>query len=326
MLTFSHRTLARTAGAGTLAVGCVLAGLGAGVANAATARPARVAGLAVKVGSVTTSGAALTWARDARATAYRIVIANASTPRTAAAYDSGYRVTGTSVTVSTLAPGTAYEAKISAKGPAGASEWSRWVLFYTTAAPGAAGTAGQTGPKGPSGPAGPVGPAGARGPQGPSGVISTETHALVNDTAGDTDSIPTGGHFAERAKQVGTVALKAGTYLVNLNFMATPNLMVSGAVFPQAFVYNGIAKPDFSNDLFNVGSGALSPFDASTPDHQVNSYYSGATVITVPSDGETLTVYAFGYDSDQQAGAYELNNLTLTATALNVAGASSTVR
>ena len=36
-----------------------------------------------------------------------------------------------------------------------------------------------------------------------------------------------------------TVALTAGTYLINLNFIATPNAATNGAVFPQAFVYAG---------------------------------------------------------------------------------------
>jgi hypothetical protein len=39
----------------------------------------------------------------------------------------------------------------------------------------------------------------------------------------------------------------------------------------------------------------------------------------VPAGGETLDVYAFGYDGDHGAGSYELNSATLTATALNAA-------
>ena len=315
VLKFSRRTFAR-AGASALAAGCVLTGIGTGVANAATAKPARVTGLAVENGSVTTDGAALRWTRDAKATSYRIVIVNASTPHAAASYDSGYKLRGTSDTVSTLAAGTAYEAKISAETSAGASEWSPWVVFYTTAAPG---TQGLAGPRGRQGARGQQGP---RGLTGASAVTSTKTYALETDTTGDTDSVPTGGTFAGHAKQVGTVALPAGTYLLNLNFKATPNLITSGAIFPQGFVYNGAAKSDFSNDLFNFGSGALAPFNASTPSDQVNSYYSGSSEITVPSGGETLDVYAFGYDSDHGAGSYELNSATLTATALNVATAS----
>lgn len=39
--------------------------------------------------------------------------------------------------------------------------------------------------------------------------------------------------------------------------------------------------------------------------------------ITVPSGGETLHVYAFGYDSDQGAGSYTLDDLAVTATQIN---------
>ena len=39
----------------------------------------------------------------------------------------------------------------------------------------------------------------------------------------------------------------------------------------------------------------------------------------MPSGGETLYVYAFGYDSDTGAGSYELDYATVTATQLDVA-------
>jgi hypothetical protein len=288
VLKFSRKALACTAGAGALAAGCALTGIGVGTAHAATAtgKPGKVSDFAVKNGSVTADGATFDWAKDAGATSYRVVIGNASTPMAGAAYDSGGKLTGTSVTVSTLAAGTAYEAKISAENSAGVSEWSSLVLFYTTAA------------------------------QGPSGVVSTRTYTLTPES-----SVTTGGHFTTNAKMIGTVHLAAGTYLLNVNFMATPNAATSGAVFPQAFVYNGPVNPSFSNDLFNVGSGALEQATQAevTASDTINSYYSGTAEITVPSGGETLDVYAFGYDSDTGAGSYKLNSATLTATALNVA-------
>jgi hypothetical protein len=284
----SRRTLACAAGAGALVAGCTLTGIGVGAANAATAKPAKVSGFAVENGSVTTDGTTFTWDKDAGATSYRIVIGNASTPTAAAAYDSGDTLTGTSHTVSTLKAGTAYEAKISAANSAGSSEWSAFVLFYTTAAQGA---------------------------QGPSGVVSTKTYTLPPQS-----SVPTGGSFATGKTLVGTVPLAAGTYLINVNFKATPNATAGGAaVFPQGFVYDGVAKPDFSNDLFNIGSGALAPYNATDSNDQVDSYYSGSSEITVPTGGATLNVYAFGYDGDHGAGSYELDSGTLTATALNVA-------
>jgi hypothetical protein len=319
MLKFKRRALIRAATAGALAVGCTLGVAGASQASTAAAKPGVVSDFAVKNGSVTTGGATFTWARDDGATSYRIVVLNASTPAGGAAYDSGDAVTGTSDTVMKLAAGTAYEARISADNAAGASQWSPWVFFYTTAAPGERGANGSPGPRGAAGPRGAEGP---RGPQGSSGVVSTQTYTLKSDANGNSDSIPTGGSFLSKAKSAGAVWLPAGTYLLNLNFMATPNATASNdaLIFPQGFVYNGVAKSDFSNDLFNIGSGALAPYNASDPSDQINSYYSGTNEITVPKGGETLDVYAFGYDSDQSASSYELNLATLTATALNVAG------
>jgi hypothetical protein len=310
MLKISRGTLACVAAAGALAAGCTLTGVSA--ANAATVKPAKVSCFAVKDGSVTTDGATLTWDRDAGATSYRVVIGNASTPTAGASYDSG-NLTGTSVEVSTLAAGTAYEAKISADNSAGASEWSAWVLFYTNAAQGTPGAQGTQGPQGAQGPQG--GP-GAQGTQGPSGVVSTKTYTLTPNS-----SVTTGGSFTKHEQLAGAVTLTPGTYLINVNFVATPNAATSGAVFPQAFVYNGTPAADFSNDLFNVGSGALEQATQAevTAVDTINSYYSGTDEIVVPAGGETLNVYAFGYDSDTQSGSYELNSATLTATALNVA-------
>ena len=159
---------------------------------------------------------------------------------------------------------------------------------------------------------------GARGPQGPSGVVSTSDASLVTGTA---VNVTTGGSFTTHKTLVGTVKLKGGTYLVNVNFVATPNAVTTGQVFPQVFVYNGAQLSNFSNDLFNVGSGALE--QATQPEintDPINSYFSGSAEIKVPSAGETLDVYAFGYDSDTGAGSYALNALHVTSTALNPAG------
>jgi hypothetical protein len=52
----------------------------------------------------------------------------------------------------------------------------------------------------------------------------------------------------------------------------------------------------------------------------INSYYSGDSEITVPAGGETLDVYAFGYDSDTGEGSYALNSAVITATQLQTAG------
>jgi hypothetical protein len=298
MRTIKRKALA--AGAGALAAGCALAGVGVGtahasvgVASAHSQPPSDGSGLAVKPGSITADGATLTWNRDPRASSYRVVIVATAKP-TVAVYDSGNTLHGTSVTVTTLSPGTSYEARITAnEGGGKTTGWSNWVKFTTTA----------------------TAPA--------SGGLTTKTYSLVMDTTGTSESIPTGGSFTAKAKSVGTVPLTAGTYLLNLNFMATPNATTTGDVYPQAFVYNGTTiAADFSNDLFNIGSGALAPYNAAVPGDQVNSYYSGSTVITVPAGGETLDIYGFGYDSDHGAGSYEMNTATLTATQL-APGASS---
>jgi hypothetical protein len=310
MRNLGHRKIAYVSAAGVLAAGCTLAVAGASQASAATEKPDAVSGVTVKPGSITTGGVTLDWNKDARAATYRLVVVNASTPTAAASYDSGYTLHSTSDGVSGLAPGTAYEARVDAENGGGDSSWSAWVPFYTTAAPGDQGEPGRDGRPGPKG---------DTGPAGPSGITSTNTYQLANDTTGTSNSVSTGGSFKTYSTLVKTVALSAGTYLVNVNFMATPNKTTTGDVFPQFFVYNGALLPDFSNDLFNVGSGALAAFNAAAPADQVNSYYSGSTVITVPTGGETLDVYAFGYDSDHGGGSYELNSASLTATALNVA-------
>jgi hypothetical protein len=156
----------------------------------------------------------------------------------------------------------------------------------------------------------------AQGQPGPSGVVSTSNVNLVKTP----ETVTTGGSFSSLKTQVGTVRLNPGTYLVNVNFMAAPNATTTGDVFPSLFVYSGPAKSDFSNDTFNVGSGALeNPNPAEVTDGDViDSYFSGSAEITVPRGGETLYVYAFGYDSDAGSGTYTLDAATVTATALQV--------
>jgi hypothetical protein len=162
---------------------------------------------------------------------------------------------------------------------------------------------------------GPKGSTGSTGAQGPSGVVSVKTTQLA-PSAGLT--VNTGGSFTERSSTVGTVTLAAGTYLLNANFVATPNAVTTGDVYPQFFVYDGAVNATFTNDVFNVGAGALEDPTATIlgDGDVINSYYSGSTEITVPKGGETLDVYAFGYDSDTGEGSYVLNSATITATQL----------
>lgn len=150
---------------------------------------------------------------------------------------------------------------------------------------------------------------GPTGKQGPSGVVSTKTTDL-----GPVASVATGGSFVTNATQVGTISLKAGTYLVNLNAKATPPSGGTGSaeVFPEFFVYNQVKNASFTGDLYNVGSGPLE----SGANAQIDSYYSGSSVITLTTP-TTLYVYAFGYDSDRGAGGYTLDDLAVTATQIN---------
>jgi hypothetical protein len=192
------------------------------------------------------------------------------------------------------------------------------VYWGVTGPKGATGAKGAPGAAGAPGAPGAKGAPGAPGAPGPSGVVSTAATQLVTSS---TPAIETGGSFTARKTLVGTVALGAGTWLVDANFTATPDENTTGDVFPQLFVYNGPVNSGFTNDLFNVGAGALenpTPTIASDGD-TINSYYSGESEITVPAGGETLDVYAFGYDSDTGEGTYALNSAVITATHLQTA-------
>jgi Collagen triple helix repeat (20 copies) len=181
---------------------------------------------------------------------------------------------------------------------------------------GPAGKTGATGATGKTGAKGDTGAPGAPGAPGSPGVVSTKNTQLVTGTP---VSVKTGGSFSLRKTLVGTVSLAAGTYLVGVNFKATPNETTTGAVFPVLAVYNGPQLPgSFSNDIFNVGSGSLENPTAAelTAGNLIDSYFSGSDQITVPAGGETLDVYAFGYDSDSGAGTYALDSAIVTATQL----------
>jgi hypothetical protein len=169
--------------------------------------------------------------------------------------------------------------------------------------------------KGPAGPTGQTGATGQAGPQGPSGVVTTET-VTGSQLSGFTSQKPvaTGGHFTTNKTDLGSIPVKAGqTYLVSVNADAEPNADTSSSagVFPQFFVYDSAAKPDFSNDLFNIGSGAL---DIGT-NH--DSWYSGSSVIDPTTD--SLEIYAFGYDGDGGGSSYNLTGITVTLTQINPA-------
>jgi hypothetical protein len=171
------------------------------------------------------------------------------------------------------------------------------------------------GPQGPAGPAGPKGKTGPRGPQGPASsngsLASTWTPTAVTLPA----SVNSGGSFSSGKTALGTLILQPGKYLLNVNFMATPNATTTGNVFPSLYVYNGAPLSDFSNDLFNAGSGALEdPTSTELTDNDpIDSYFSGSGIVTVTGSAETLDIYAFGYDSDQGSGTYTLDAASISA-------------
>lgn len=276
----------------TAAAGIALAAgaLGVTTANAASAPVARVAGLHVTAATTTTLTVAWHAPADGNAKV-RIQVYDADTLRDTYDTDHGPGdVAGKStVTATGLAAGTAYVLRADEYDGTANSGWTAPVTVYTQAS-GAAGTKGDT------------------GPAGPSGVVSVTAKDL-----GSVASVATGGSFAANKTLVGTVALKEGTYLVSVNAKATPLTSSAVEVFPQFFAYNGAALADFSNDLFNVGSGALA-----TNSTTIDSYYSGTSVITLTADS-TVNVYAFGYDSDQGAGTYKLDDLKVTAVQLQPA-------
>jgi hypothetical protein len=193
------------------------------------------------------------------------------------------------------------------------------VYWGVTGPKGATGATGAKGATGAAGATGATGPAGPQGQQGTDGIIDTASKQLVSAS---TPAIKTGGSFSSGKTLIGTVPLEEGTFLITVNFEATPNAVTTGDVFPQLFVYNGPqADGSFTNDQFNVGAGALENATATElSTDPINSYYSGQAEVAVPAGGETLDVYAFGYDSDSGAGSYALNSAVVTTTRLLTGG------
>lgn len=174
----------------------------------------------------------------------------------------------------------------------------------------------QTGPRGPQGIQGIQGVQGQQGVQGPSGVVSVNsTDLLANSGTQDpTADAPflmnSGGSFNASSTLISTVNLAAGTYEVSLDYKGTAE---SGTgITPQLFIYNQAKNPGFTGNLFNVGAGDL---QAAGTNH--DSFYSGDTILTIPSGGETLFVYGFGYDEDSGSGTWNLDTATLNTVQLN---------
>lgn len=123
--------------------------------------------------------------------------------------------------------------------------------------------------------------------------------------------VSTGDTLHDVGARLGYISLpSAGTYMVTVNATASPRNSSSVEIFPQFSVYNGAAKSDKSNDLFDAGSGALA-----TDNTSIDSHYSGTDEVTV-SGPTTLEVYAWGQDSDGGTSEYNLSGLSATVTQL----------
>jgi hypothetical protein len=146
--------------------------------------------------------------------------------------------------------------------------------------------------------------------------------ATLTKDFGAVGSVATGGPFNSNATSVGTVDVPAGTYLVSLSFKAAGDPTFSAAhptvgVEPNVFLYNTGKNPSFAGDVLNIGNGAL-PLG----NHTADSYWTGTATLTL-TDTTTMYLYAFGYDSDTSAGAYNLEDVSVTFTPIGGAQALS---
>lgn len=179
-------------------------------------------------------------------------------------------------TVTGLKAGTAYELR------AERGDWTVPVLFITTAEAGAAGSNGSAGSAG---------------------------ETLVSQTALSANAaVATGGPFLTNATVLGSVTVKtAGEYRVSVNAKVAAD-STTQEVFPLIAVYNGVALADYSNDLFNLGDGAL-PLSKS-----IDQYIVGSQVVSLPAG--TLKIYGFGYTPGGAAGTFNFEGATVTLTAV----------
>lgn len=149
-------------------------------------------------------------------------------------------------------------------------------------------------------------------PSAPAYVPPTTTTQTLPGVA----SVNTGGSFNSRATEVGTVNLAAGSYLVTMSAKATPIVQSDPTVqvFPSIHLYNQPSNPAFTGDVLDVGNGALESGAYTAAD----GFYSNSGVVTL-TQATTMYVYAFGYDSNDGEGTYELDGVTITATPVSVA-------
>lgn len=151
---------------------------------------------------------------------------------------------------------------------------------------------------GAQGPKGDTGATGATGATGPSGVQAIATHDF-----GGSAGVVTGGSFVTLSTEVGTYDLDAGTYEACLSGQVEQPTAATGSVSAQLFLYDQAKSPAFTGDLMNLSADP----QAGT---KHDAYMNGCTLIT-EANPVTLHLYAFGYDSDQGAGSYNLIDASL---------------
>jgi hypothetical protein len=142
---------------------------------------------------------------------------------------------------------------------------------------------------------------------GDSFAFTTGAQAIASKTFGEKDGIVTGGSFVTLSTLIGTTAsLPAGTYQFCVNGKAEQPTAASGSVSAQLFLYDQAKSSSFAGDLLNVSADTQGGTSH-------DAYLNGCTDATLTS-AAALNLYAFGYDSDNGAGAYNLIGATVTAT------------
>ena len=245
----------------------------------------------VHIAAVTTHSVDVAWRGVGQSVSDEVIIYDASTLQlvTHTPIQAGHN-TDRLIDFGTGFEGKALSAKVAYVIDGVNTGWSDPVTFYVSVSGGVAGPKGDTGAR------------------GPSGVVRSNVSSLLSSPL----VIHTGGSFLSQEQLAGEISnLHAGVYLVTVSMKAA---WASGnGVFPQLFVYSGTPASDFSNDLFNVGNGALADGNAS-----IDSYYNGTMQLVIPAGGD-LKVYLFGYDQDHGAGTYTAENVKVVVTQLNPA-------
>ena len=156
---------------------------------------------------------------------------------------------------------------------------------------------GSEGPQGPAGPPGPEGPKGDKGDKGDPGEDGAALEDSFVSTAPTT--IDTGGSFTQRATELGTLELTAGTYIVNgYGFFDTVNTATPRGDTPRlqlALRGPAVEGNPFGADYGTCFTGAFAPEPA---DREATC----TTIRTVTLSADTtVRVMAFGYHGDNGA-------------------------